>query len=206
MVASIKSTPEQTTDESGLHVEENGSLLTTIGALLNYFASTKKAEIEDSPVRTVEIGLDSYGELYGRIGVLRYEVMSLRAQMEAFERMNVWSQKVDLTTLRRPDLEKVGRRLDSKEKELSELVNEQAVTDQANLQHVKVEALSFEEDYLRYLITEILDKGDPQSPLTSELICTLGSLKKDLTVEKEKLEDLREIPKIDGPNTPVYVN
>ena len=192
--------------EGGLHVEESGSFLATIGSLLGYFTPAKEPEARPPAPRTVGIGVESYEEMHRRIAAVRYEVISLRAQIEAFKRMDTWSQQVDLNTLRRPDLEKVGRRLQAKEEELSELLSEQEVMEQANVQYVKVEALCFEEDYLRYLITEILDKGDPESPLTSDLICSLGSLKRDLLVEREKLDDLRIVSESNGPNRLPHVN
>lgn len=206
MVVPVEGSSVELPQESGLHVEESGSFLSTIGSLLGFFAPAKKIEEEVRELRTVGIGMESYEELYSRLAAVRYEVSSLRAQIEAFERMSMWSSKVDLSTLRRPDLEKVGRRLQLKEGELSELLFELEVMEEANLQHVKVEALAFEEDYLRYLITEILDKGDPESSLTSELICSLGSLKRDLLTERERLDKLRVISKRDGPNTPSDVN
>jgi len=100
----------------------------------------------------------------------------------------------------------VGRRLQVKEEELSQLLSDKAVMERANFQHLKVEALCFEEDYLRYLITEILDKGDPESPLTSELICSLGTLKKGLLIERQKLDEMRIISERDGPIATFDVN
>lgn len=206
MAAPITTTSVRAVNEGRPDVEEDSSFLSTISSLFKYFTPTKKATVEESALRPVGIGMESYEELYGRIAAVRYEVISLRAQLEAFERMSAWTQQIDLKTLRRPDLEKVGRRLQAKEEELAELMYDQAAMERANLQHVNVQALCFEEDYLRYLITEIIDKGDPESPLTSELICTLGSLKKHLIVERDKLDSLCVIRKGDGPNTSADVN
>lgn len=209
MVSSIKAsgtTCDTPLEEGGLHTEDSRSFLSTISSLLNYFTPAKQPAKAPSPPRAIGIGTEHYEELHRHIAAVRYELISLRAQITAFEKMDAWSQRVDLKTLRRPDLEKVGRRLQAKEEELQRLLADQEIMYKANLQHVKIEALYFEEDYLRYLITEILEKGDPQSPLTSELISALGTLKKDLVVEQERLEYLRVVPQIDGPITPPSVN
>lgn len=182
-------------EEEGLHVESSGSLLSTVGRLLDFFnPGSKKSESTTKPPTLVGVGQESYEDLYRRIAAARYEVVSLKAQLQAFEKMIPWTERMDLQTLRRPDLEKVGLRLKTKERELEGLIQEREVLNSANKQYVKVEAIRFEETYLKYLITEILDKGDPEGPLTSELICELGSLKRELHVEEEALESARLLP------------